>query len=101
MKENWDIILIHPSIINVPDTETIKSCLHQTQGRVLTVEDHQLKGGMGSFIAHALCLEKVPFQMHSLGVQGKFGRSAYKAVDLYHLHGLDSAGIVQAVKSYF
>ena len=101
VKENWDIILIHPSIINVPDTETIKNCLSQTQGCVLTVEDHQLKGGMGSFIAHALCLEKVPFQMHSLGVQGKFGRSAYKAVDLYRLHGLDSTSIVQAVKSYF
>ena len=101
VKDNWDIIVIHPSIINHPDIETIKSCLSQTQGHVLTIEDHQLKGGMGSFIAHALCLEKVSFQMHSLGVQGKFGRSAYQALDLYRLHGLDSASIIQSVKSVF
>lgn len=101
VQENWDIIVIHPSIINHPDVDTIKTCLSQTQGHVVTVEDHQLKGGMGSFIAHALCLEKVQFQMHSLGVQGEFGRSAYKALDLYKLHGLDSSSIVQAVKSHF
>ena len=101
VQENWDIILIHPSIINVPDTSVIKECLSRTQGNLLTVEDHQLKGGMGSFIAHALCLEKVSFQMHSLGVRGEFGRSAYKALDLYRLHGLDSASIVSAVKSHF
>jgi len=101
VQQNWDIIVVHPSIINHPDVETIKTCLNQTQGHVLTVEDHQLKGGMGSFIAHALCLENIPFQMHSLGVQGKFGRSAYKALDLYRLHGLDSYSVVQAVKSHF
>ena len=101
VQENWDIIVLHPSIINHPDVETIQNCLIQTQGRVLTIEDHQLKGGMGSFIAHALCLNKVSFQIHSLGVQGEFGRSAYKALDLYRLHGLDSSSIVQAVKSHF
>ena len=101
VQENWDIIVIHPSIINNPDVETIKTCLQQTQGHLLTIEDHQIKGGMGSFISHALCLKKVPFRMHSLGVQGKFGRSAYQALDLYRLHGLDSASIVQTVKSHF
>ena len=101
VQQNWDIILIHPSIINNPDVETIETCLSQTQGHILTIEDHQIKGGMGSFIAHALCLKKIPFQMHSLGVQGKFGRSAYQALDLYRLHGLDHASIVQAVKSHF
>lgn len=101
VQENWDIIVIHPSIINHPDIETIQSCLNQTQGHVLTIEDHQIKGGMGSFIAHALCLKKIPFRIHSLGVKGKFGRSAYQALDLYRLHGLDSVSITQAVKSHF
>ena len=101
VQENWDIIVIHPSIINDPDLETIKACLNQTKGHLITIEDHQLKGGIGSFIAHSLSLENISFQMHSLGVQGDFGRSAYKALDLYKLHGLDSSSIVQAVKSHF
>lgn len=101
VQEGWGIIVIHPSIINNPDVKTIKACLSQTQGCLLTIEDHQIKGGMASFIAHALCLNKVPFHIHSLGVKGKFGRSAYRALDLYRLHGLDSVSIVQAVKSHF
>ena len=100
-EQGWGIHVIHPSIINEPDTEIIQSCLHQTQGNLLTVEDHQLKGGMGAFLTQALSLNRIPFQIHSLGVQGNFGRSAYQAIDLYRLHGLDHTAIVQAVKSHF
>ena len=100
-KEGWGIHVIHPSIINEPDIETLQSCLSQTQGNLLTIEDHQLKGGMGAFLTQALSLNSIPFQIHSLGVKGGFGRSAYQAIDLYRLHGLDHTAIVQAVKSYF
>ena len=100
-EEGWGVHVVHSSIINEPDVETIQSCLNQTQGNLLTIEDHQLKGGMGAFLSQALALNRIPFQIHSLGVQGEFGRSAYQAIDLYRLHGLDHTAIAQAVKSHF
>lgn len=100
-KKNWDIIIVHPSVINIPDLPTIKDCLTKTQGHLLTVEDHQIKGGMASFLVHSLSIHQIPYKLHCLGVKGGFGQSAYQAIDLYRLHGLDSESIVQAVQSQF
>lgn len=100
-QRGWGVNVVHSCIINDPDVETIQACLSRTQGRLLTVEDHQVKGGMGSFLAQALSLKNVPFQLCSLGVRGGLGRSAYQAIDLYRLHGLDHSSIVQAVQDRF
>ena len=100
-QNGWDTIVIHASIINQPDVLTIKQCLQKTKGHLLTVEDHQIKGGMGAFVTHALSLNQIPFSIHSLGVKGGFGRSAYQAVDLYQQHGLDTASIVKSVQNFF
>ena len=66
---------------------------------MVTVEDHQLIGGMGAMLTHALLLEGVQLKVRSLGVKGEFGQSAYNAIDLYEKHGMDSSAIVRAVKS--
>ena len=100
-RQGWRMIVIHPSCINEPDLAGIGFCLSQTKGNILTIEDHQVRGGMASFLSHALAVQQVPFCMRSLGVEGGFGRSAYKALDLYRFCGLDSHSIVQAVKTYF
>ena len=98
-QKGWNIHVVHSSIINEPDTSTIQSCLKETQGNLLTIEDHQIKGGMGGFLNQALTLKGTKYQMKSLGVKGEFGRSAYKAIELYQLHGLDKESIIQAVES--
>ena len=96
--DGWRIFVLHLSLINEPDIQTLSQCLAQTNGRLLTVEDHQIKGGMGAFISQALSLNRIPFQIHSLGVKGEFGRSAYKALDLYHRHGLSAEGIDRTLR---
>jgi transketolase len=63
---------------------------------LLTVEDHQLIGGMGSLLIHALMQEGVVLKTKSLGVKGEFGQSAYTALELYKKHGLDSGAIAAA-----
>ena len=100
-QKGWGVYVLHPSIINHPDISTFKNCLAQTKGHLLTIEDHQIKGGMGSFLAHTLALEKIPFHLHSLGASGGFGRSAYKAKELYKLHGLDAQSIVKKTEEFF
>lgn len=94
-------VVVNPSIINHPDTRVLAECLRKTGGRLVTAEDHQLIGGMGAMLCHALLQEGVEFKVKSLGVQGEFGQSAYKAVELYEKHGLDAKGIVRAVKETF
>jgi transketolase len=91
--------VINPSVINHPDVATFKSYLERAGGRLVTVEDHQLIGGMGAILSHALLQFGVSLKVKSLGVHGEFGQSAYNAIDLYKKHGLDAAAIVGAVRS--
>jgi transketolase len=91
-------IVVNPSLVNRPDTKTISVCLAKTGGRLLTVEDHQVIGGMGSLVVHALAQNGVAIKAHSMGVQGEFGQSAYNAIELYRKHNLDADAIVTAAK---
>ncbi len=93
------VVIVNPLTINSPDVALVKSSLAKTGGAILTVEDHQLKGGMGSYLAHELSLSNVDYKMKSLGVAGKYGQSAYTALELYKKHGLDSEAIVQSCES--
>ncbi len=93
------VIVVNASAVNHPDVETIDRCLQKTQGRLLTVEDHQSVGGMGAVLTHALLQEGLSLKVKSLGVSGVFGQSAYTAEDLYAKHGLDAKSIVMGVKS--
>ena len=82
--------------MNILDSTKYAELLAKTEGRVITIEDHQVLLGLGSFIAHQLSLSSVRFKMKSLGVKGKFGQSAYNAIELYRKHGVDSDSIVRA-----
>ena len=70
--------------------------LKKCDGRIITIEDHQVLLGFGSFVAHQLAQTLVPFKMKSLGVHGEFGQSAYNAIDLYRKHKVDADSIVSA-----
>lgn len=94
-------IVIHPSIINAPDLETIIPAIKKCEGRLLTVEDHQLIAGMGAQLIHALVLARIPLKAKSLGVSGHFGQSAYSALELYKKHGLDAESIARAALELF
>ncbi len=92
-----EAVVINPSIINHPDIKTFKKYLDLCGGRLVTVEDHQIIGGMGAILSHALLQSGVSLKLRSLGVRGEFGQSAYNAIELYRKHGLDSTAIAKAV----
>lgn len=89
-------VVVHASSVNHPDLATVEAALAKTGGRVVTVEEHRLVGGMGAMLTHALALKGVAFRVKSLGVGDHFGQSAYSALDLYKKHGLDSNSIAKA-----
>jgi len=98
-EKNISATVINNSFINHVDIETFKTALAKTKGKLITIEDHQVVGGMGSIILHALHLNGIPFQAKTLGIQGEFGQSAYKADQLYARFDLSAEGIVKAYET--
>ena len=96
-KGRGSIVINSPGVSD-PDTQTLAKALAKCEGRLLVVEDHQKKGGLGSQILlalHSSKNNKIPIQFKLRALQGGFGRSAYTAEELYRSFGLDSESIVR------
>lgn len=91
--------VINNAFVNQVDLETISRVVKGTGGRFVTVDDHQVIGGSGAQVVHALVQAGVTIQAKSLGIQGEFGQSAYMADELYEKHGLGAAGIMSAAQA--
>lgn len=91
--------VINNPFINQVDIETIGAAVKAASGRVVTIEDHQIVGGMGAQISHALSTAGIAHRMKSLGINGEFGQSAYVAEELYQHHGLTSAKMIEAAQA--
>ena len=92
---------IRAEVLNVAtikplDEETILRSAGKT-GRVVTVEDHGIAGGLGGAVAELLG-EAMPTPLKRLGVVG-FGESG-DAKGLYAKHGLDVDGIARSVRKF-
>lgn len=74
LKENGiEVEVMNLSTIKLLDEKAIVT-LAEKAGRIVTVEEHQVAGGMGSAVAE--CLAKFcPVPMEFIGVQDQFGQS--------------------------
>ncbi len=94
-------VILNPSCLNHLDLALIEECLEKTDNKFMTIEDHQLIGGLGQMVCHALAEEGMTFKCHTLGVRSEFGQSAYTALDLYKKHGIDSESIADGAVELF
>ncbi len=97
-KQGLSATVYNHIFINRPETEIFKKLLAQNKNTLLTVEDHQLIGGMGAMLIHNLVMNSWQGKATSLGVAGHFGQSAYLASHLYKKHGFDAQGIASRAK---
>ncbi|MEI6480408.1 MAG: transketolase C-terminal domain-containing protein [bacterium] len=88
------MIVVNLSTIKPLDTETILEAVKKT-GRVVTVEEHQIAGGMGSAVAEFLA-ENYPVPFHFVGIRDKFGQSG-KSEELIEYYGLGEKDIKKAI----
>ncbi len=95
-KKSVGSIVVNLNCLNNVNMQTLKPLIKKCEGRIVTVEDHQVKLGLGSFISHQCVLAGEFISMKSLGVHGEFGQSAYNAIELYQKHKMDSASIASA-----
>jgi transketolase len=85
--------------VNQVDVATIGAAVKAANGRLVTIEDHQIVGGMGAQLSHALSRAGIAHRVTSLGIPGEFGQSAYVAEDLYKKYGLTADGLVAAAEA--
>ena len=90
---------IHAEVINIHtikplDEELVVKTAKKT-GRVFTVEEHSIIGGLGAAVAETLG-EKCPTKITRIGVNDVFGESG-PAKELLHKYGLDAEGIANRI----
>ena len=90
--------VINNPFVNQVDLDTIGAAVNAAGGRLVTIEDHQVKGGMGAQVSHALSNAGIAHRIKTMGISGEFGQSAYKADELYDKFGLNVEGVKAAAK---
>ncbi|MEN9613965.1 MAG: hypothetical protein RLZZ347_272 [Candidatus Parcubacteria bacterium] len=94
-KEKIGVTVVNVATIKPLDTETILK-VAKNAGRVVTVEEHQMAGGLGSAVAEFLATAH-PVPMEFVAVKDQFGQSGTPDELIAH-YGLDEKGITYAVK---
>ena len=89
-EEGVDVRVIDMYSIKPIDKEAIIQAAKETRG-ILTVEDHNVLGGLGGAVAEVVC-EFAPAKLLRLGLQDVFGRSG-NADELYKMYHLTPADI--------
>jgi len=94
-EEKIDITVINNSAIKPLDKELILEWAKKSKA-IITLEEHQIAGGMGSAIAEFLS-ENYPIPIHFMGINDTFGESG-EAEELIDKYGLNKESIKQKVK---
>ncbi len=91
---------IDAQLINIhtikPLDEDMVVAAAQSTGRIFTVEEHSIIGGLGSAVCECLS-EKCPVKVTRIGIRDTFGESG-PAKELLHKYQLDAEGIYKQIK---
>lgn len=94
-KEKIGVIVINLATIKPLDEASIIKAAKST-GAIVTAEEHQIAGGMGSAVAELLA-KKLPMPIEFIGVHDKFGQSGTPEELIEH-YGMGVSHIKAAVK---
>ena len=93
---------ISAAVINMhtikPLDEEVVIKAAETTGKIVTVEEHSIIGGLGSAVCDVVA-EKAPAKVMKIGINDVFGESG-PAVELVKKYGLDADSIYAKVKEF-
>lgn len=92
-----DARVINIHTIKPLDEELVVKAAKET-GRIFTVEEHSIIGGLGSAVCDTLSAQ-APTKVTKIGVEDTYGESG-PAVELIHKYGLDAEGIYKKIKAF-
>lgn len=94
-NEGVKVTVVNNHTVKPMDEETVVGVAEEC-GAVVTVEEHQVMGGMGSAVAEVLAKRR-PVPMEMVGMQDTFGESG-EPEELLGKYGMSVEGIMAAVK---
>ena len=89
--------VINMHTIKPLDEEAVISAAAKT-GKIVTVEEHSIIGGLGSAVCDVVA-EKAPAKVMKIGINDVFGESG-PALELIQKYGLDAQSIYEKVKAF-
>ena len=95
-KENIECKVVNMSSIKPIDKHMLKKCAAKT-GKIVTLEEHQVIGGLGSAVCEAL--SETPVAIKVIGIEDRFGQSG-KADELFKEYGMDNKTIITTIKEF-
>lgn len=94
-KEGISVRVVNMHTIKPIDAEMIVKCAKET-GAVVTAEEHQVNGGLGSAVAEVL-VQNTPVPVEMVGIYDSFGQTGTPE-QLLQYYKLKAVDIVEAVK---
>ena len=94
-EEGIKVKVMNLSTIKPLDTEAVIALAKETK-RIVTVEDHQVAGGMGSMVAECLS-QNYPTRIEFVGVKNEFGQSG-TVEELEKFYKIDTESITEATR---
>ena len=92
-----DAKVINIHTIKPLDEDLVVAAAKET-GKVVTVEEHSIIGGLGGAVCECLA-EKAPVPVKRIGIHDVFGESG-PALELLHKYGLDAEGIYTQISDF-
>ncbi|MDB0438501.1 transketolase family protein [Clostridioides difficile] len=96
-EEGIEAMVVNISTIKPIDSELIVKAAKNT-GKVVTVEEHSVIGGLGSAVTEVLS-DKCPVVVKRIGINDEFGQSG-NPESLLNYYGLTVENIVSTVKAF-
>lgn len=96
-KDGIDAEIIDIHTIKPIDEDIIVESAKKT-GKIVTLEEHSVIGGLGSAVCDVLC-EKYPCRVKKIGINDRYGESG-SAAALMEKYRLDGKGVYQQIKEY-
>ncbi len=93
-----DCLVLNSATIKPLDDATVAQVARKC-GRVMTVEEHQIIGGLGEAVASSLAQSGVAVPLRLHGMKGEFGQTG-PAANLLDHYRLDAAGIADEAQSW-
>ena len=95
-KEGINIRVLDIHTIKPIDTQAVIKCAKETK-RIITIEDHNIIGGLGSSVCEVLS-ENYPVKVERMGIKDSFGKSG-KAESLMTYFEIDTNSIINKVRN--
>ena len=95
LEGSISVRVINVSTIKPMDKEMIRKMAEGCRA-VVTAEEHNVAGGLGSAVAEALCENPIPMKM--VGIKDTFGCSGHNYQEVLAYHGLTKEAVAEAVR---